>query len=341
MLHYSEDPKTLDLYPDLAFEEDLTPDIIDDAIEQKCVAIYEATKGWGSDKKGLIEALGNTTAEERMQIPIKYSGIYDGKNLKELIKSETGNNDFGQALQYLSVTPVEAECAMCRKAMKGLGTNEKLLYSILAGRSNRDMELLKKTYYKMYTDDLSSKARGEVSGSFKQVLTSAMQAAEEEYDEGFHTEDKAKEDAELIHKATKGWFGKDTKELCKIIVLSPPKHLKNISSYYADAYGYTLFKVFEKEFGGDSEASILYTLGLKLKPFETIAKMIKSACAGIGTDELLLTCLLIRYQKYLPFVNMAHEELFQKSIHERVKSECGGNYKKLLLEIVNKTCPEE
>jgi len=44
MMNYSEDPKTLDLYPALAFKEDLTPDI-EDHIEDKCKTIYEATKG--------------------------------------------------------------------------------------------------------------------------------------------------------------------------------------------------------------------------------------------------------------------------------------------------------
>lgn len=44
-MNYSEDLKTLDLYPALAFEEDLTPDIVEDHIEEKCKTIYEATKG--------------------------------------------------------------------------------------------------------------------------------------------------------------------------------------------------------------------------------------------------------------------------------------------------------
>lgn len=341
MMNYSEDPKTLDLYPALAFEEDLTPDIVEDHIEEKCKTIYEATKGWGSDKKELIEALGMTTEEDRMQIPIKFSQIYNGDNLRDLMKKECGGNDFGLALQYLALTPVEAECAMMKKACDGLGTDERLLYSVLCGRSNKDMELFKKTYYKVYTRDVVEKVTGEVSGTLKTCVISSLQAAEEEYDPGFHTNDKAIEDAEKIYAAGQGRFGKDTKELTKIIVLSPPKHLKNVNSYYADKYGYTLFKAIEKEFGGDAEKSVLFTLGLKLKPFETIAKLIKTACAGIGTDELLLTCTLIRYQKYLPYINLAHEELFQKSIQERVKSECGGNYKKLLLALVNKVSPEE
>mmetsp|Transcript_766 Transcript_766/g.895 ORF Transcript_766/g.895 Transcript_766/m.895 type:complete len:81 (-) Transcript_766:71-313(-) len=80
---------------------------------------------------------------------------------------------------------------------------------------------------------------------------------------------------------------------------------------------------------------------MKLKPYEAIAGLIKAACAGIGTDELLLTCCIIRYQDVMGHVNFAHEELYGKSIQDRVKDECGGNYKDLLLALINKACPEE
>ena len=44
-MNYSEDPKTLNLYPEVAFEEDLTPDDIGEDIVEKCTAIQKACKG--------------------------------------------------------------------------------------------------------------------------------------------------------------------------------------------------------------------------------------------------------------------------------------------------------
>jgi hypothetical protein len=44
-MNYSEDPVTIDLYPESAFEEDLTPDVIGEDIEQKCNDIHKACKG--------------------------------------------------------------------------------------------------------------------------------------------------------------------------------------------------------------------------------------------------------------------------------------------------------
>lgn len=43
MLNYSEDPKTIGLYPDELLEEDLTPDL--SGYEAQCNEILAATKG--------------------------------------------------------------------------------------------------------------------------------------------------------------------------------------------------------------------------------------------------------------------------------------------------------
>ena len=67
-------------------------------------------------------------------------------------------------------------------------------------------------------------------------------------------------------------------------------------------------------------------LGMKLKPFEEIAKLIDKACKGFGINKLLLTTVLIRYQSVLPQVEIAHVELFGSSMTARVKSETGGDY---------------
>jgi hypothetical protein len=339
MNKYSEDPNTISLYPSELYEEDLTPDCGVE-IDEKCTEIYEACKGWGTSENRLIAAIGNTTGEERKLIALRYEEMYE-KELRKVMKSECGSNDFGVALQYLALGPVETECRMLKKAVDGFGANKMMMYSILCGRSNADMELLKKTYYKMYTDDLVSRMAGEVGGDMKKILVSAVQAAEEEFDPDYHTEDKAKEDAEQIYKDGQGRWGTDEANMAKIVVLSPPKYLKIVNSVYADMYGYTLFKAFEKEMGSLAAEAALFTLGMKLKPYETVAKLIKKACAGFGTDELLLTCTLIRYQDLLGHVVVSHEQLFEKSVHTRVRDETGGKYEKLLLTVLNKVAPEE
>jgi hypothetical protein len=338
MNNYLEDPETISLYPSELYDEDLTPDCGIE-IDEKCTLIHEACKGWGKDTKKLIAALGGTDGTERKKISLRYPEL-QGKELLQLMKDECGKKDFGATMQLLALGPVEAECRMIKKAVDGMGSDKTMLYSILCGRSNKDMILLKKTYYKLYTDDLTSRMAGEVGGDLKKILLSAVQAAEEEYDLDYHTQDKAEEDAKAIYDAGQGRWGTHESKIAKIVVLSPPKYLKLLNGVYADLYGYTLFKAFEKEFNHLGGEAALYTLGMKLKPFETLAKLIKKACAGWGTNEVLLTSTIIRCQDLMTHVSVAHEKLFEKSIHTRVKDECSGDYKKVLLALLDHVCPE-
>lgn len=57
------------------------------------------------------------------------------------------------------------------------------------------------------------------------------------------------------------------------------------------------------------------------------------ACAGAGTNELLLTTTLIRNQMVLKDVMPVHIELYGKTIEDRVKEETKRDYEKLLLKI--------
>jgi annexin A7/11 len=168
-----------------------------------------------------------------------------------------------------------------------------------------------------------------------------LQAGEEPFDPQYHTNDKAVEDAELIHKKGQGRWGTDEKAIFKILCAAPPQHVENISDIYADKYGYTLMKAMEKELSGNVRDGCIHLVGMKIKPAETIATLIKAACKGIGTDEMFLTTCLIRYQGIMKDVMTAHIELFGKSVHDRVREETGGKYKTLLLQILNTVWPED
>lgn len=212
----------------------------------------------------------------------------------------------------------------------------------MIGRTNEELNLLKKTFFQLYTKDLGQLMAKELHGDMERLIFNCMQAGEEGFDPQYHTEAKAKEDAQRIHEKGLGkWFGTDEKSIFKILCAAPPEYFQMINLAYADKFGYTLMKAMEKELSGNVRDGTLFMIGMKLKPYETIAKLVETACAGIGTNELLLTCCIIRYQMVMKDVMAAHIELYGNSIHERVRSEVGGKFKKMLLESLNAVWPEE
>lgn len=186
----------------------------------------------------------------------------------------------------------------------------------------------------MNTKDLSRKLDGELGGALDQLIFNLLQAAEEVYDPQYHNDAKITADVAALYKMGQGKMGTDEKGLFKLLCAAPPEYMKKLNLAYAEKHGYTLIKVMDKELGGHVRKAAMFMMGMKLKPYEEIANLIKTACAGIGTNELLLTSTLIRYSGIMKQVMIAHIELFGQSIRDRVSSECGGDYKKLLLEIV-------
>lgn len=119
------------------------------------------------------------------------------------------------------------------------------------------------------------------------LVFNCFQASEEVYDPQHHTAEKAIEDAVTIYDKGQGKWGTDEKAIFKILCSSPPEHVKNIDKAYSEKYGYTLTKAMEKEISGTVGDATIHLIGMKLKPYEAAAAMIKAACAGLGTDELV------------------------------------------------------
>jgi hypothetical protein len=111
------------------------------------------------------------------------------------------------------------------------------------------------------------------------------------------------EDAEYIHDKT---------NVFEIICAAPPEHLQQISKAYQEQYNITLEKAIEKGLGGKAKDGLGILVGMKLEPYETMAKLFKKACAGIGTNDFLLLTCVVRFQTVIKRVMAAHFDLFNK-----------------------------
>mmetsp|Transcript_139811 Transcript_139811/g.198021 ORF Transcript_139811/g.198021 Transcript_139811/m.198021 type:complete len:328 (-) Transcript_139811:189-1172(-) len=321
---------TIDLYPEIAY--DLTPDVRGSDIDEAVERIYKACKGFGTDEKALIDALASCTPEQRCKVETRYEEVH-GKELKKVMRSECGNRDFGTALQLLALPPDETEVEIIKRACKGMGTNELVLFPVVCGRSNKEIEHLKKKFFDIHSKDLGKYLDKELGGNFEKLIFNCLQGSEEEYDPGFHDDAKVDEDVAALYEMGQGRWGTNESGLFKILCSRPSEHLKKVNAAYADKHDVTLYHVMEKELGGDTKDATVFLLGMKLRPYETIVKLIEKATKGIGTNELLLSCTIIRYQICLKEVMHTYIEMKGDTLQELIKKEVGGDYRRLLLAI--------
>ena len=323
------------LWPDAVFDciEGSPPDSPTD-IADTCEKIRKATKGWGTDEKGLIAALGPLGPVERYHVAKKYEEEY-GQSLLELMKKESGNSDFGKACQLLAQPINEAECSILKEACKGMGAKEKLIVLVVSGRTNKEIQTLKKTFFRMYGEDLTVRLAKELGGDMEKFVTACLQAEETDFDPEVHTEEKAEEDARLFDKAGRQKIGTDESTLFRIICSSPPDYLKMVNLKYVERVGYSLARSIDKELDGDGAKAATHALNMKLKPEETAAIFLESTMKGVGTAEYDLTCAVLMYQGLMGSGFPSFEKEYGKSLEKRVKGELRGDFEDLIVEMVN------
>jgi len=282
----------------------------------------------------LLSVMGALTPEQRCKVFPRYKQMFD-KNLVHHVRDECGNRAFGAALQILGQDPLSADCHLIAKACDGTGCYEYLVVTIICGRTNEEMKMLKKKWFDWKTEDIVGVLSRELRGGLEQLVMNVLQAREETYDPNIHTRAKMEEECEKLHEGGIERWGTDEKGLFKVLCASPPQYMKELNMCFAEKYGVTLAKSLEKELSGFDLDAALFLMGMKINPYEQVAKVIDRACRGAGTRELLLSATLIRYHSILKQVDEAHKELYNHSIRDRVKSETSDDYEKLLFTILD------
>uniref|UniRef100_M4BHK9 Annexin n=1 Tax=Hyaloperonospora arabidopsidis (strain Emoy2) TaxID=559515 RepID=M4BHK9_HYAAE len=324
----------LSLYPPSAFdaykkEKTRFPASVDAVVEQ----IHAACDGVGTDDKKLVELIGALSPNDRGLVSLRYKEVH-GQSLRELVKSET-SGAFGYLLQLICFSLPQAEAYILYHAIKGVGTSDHLLYSVLMGRTNEEIDLLKKAYFEMYDTDLSVAVSDEISGDFLAVIMKALQEPLVDYKPQFHTKEKAAEDAEAIYNAGEGKWGTDENGFIKVLLSSPPEHVRNMDAAYRAKYEHDLIHAIEKEFSGSDCAALSFFVRLNLNAWPFLAEHIEGTMAGVGTDETALSAAIVRYHPYLSNIKAAYEKKYETSLRDRIEAEVGGEYQGLLLQLLD------
>ncbi|KAL4110883.1 hypothetical protein PRIC1_002568 [Phytophthora ramorum] len=323
---------TLELYPASAHDAFhgtgiQYPAHIDEAVQQ----IYGSCKGLGTDEQTLITVLGSKSPEVRNLVALRYKELYR-EPLKSLVKSET-SGDFGRLLRMISTPLPETEAQILRDATKGMGTTESLIVQILSGRSNEEMNILKRSYFDLVGKDLAVTLNAELSGDFRKVVMAVLQSPQVPYNPAVHNAAKAEEEAIALYKAGQGRLGTNEEVFVGILVKAPAELLKMMDAVYVAKYNNNIVKAVDKEFSGDAKKSLNYLVRSTLDPYPAIAEVFEKTMKGFGTDETGLSTALVRYQSVLPYVKAAYKKLYHEELRDRISGETSGDYKKLLLEV--------
>uniref|UniRef100_A0A673YTH1 Annexin n=1 Tax=Salmo trutta TaxID=8032 RepID=A0A673YTH1_SALTR len=283
-------------------------------------ALRKACKGLGTDEQVIIDVLTNRCAAQRMEIKQAYFDKY-GNELVDVLKSELGGN-FENAVVAMLDPPVVYAVKELRRAMKGAGTDEDTLVEILCTATNAVL----------HERDLESDIEGDTSGDVRNLLTALLQGTRDEsynVDEGL-----AEADATALFEAGEGSFGTDESTFNFILAKRNYLQLQATFKVYEQLSGTEILDAIDNEVSGTLKGCYITLVRVAKNPQLYFARRLNEAMKGAGTDEDTIIRIVICRSEYdLETIKDMYLEKYDMSLKDAIKSECGGDFKRLLLAV--------
>ena len=294
--------------------------------------LKEALTSPETDEDKIIALTVRKNNKQRQEIRRAYKSFY-GKDLIEELNEELDGN-FKKVVHAMYLSPTEYDVTELRKAMEGLGTNEDTLSEIIGSRKNEKLEEIKDLYKLKYNEEIESRIKSETSGDYRHLLCSLLQCVRDENNE--IDENLVSADVDSLYKAGEGKWGTDEEIFAKIFALRNSCHLKEMDSLYEKQKGKNLIQVVESEFSGDIKILLKTILHYHINPVDYYANRIHDACKGFGTNDTnLIRSLVVIDENYLGEVKNIYQSKFGISLREQIIEECKGDYKNMLLALVD------
>jgi len=240
-------------------------------------------------------------------------------------------HDFKGTVKEYDGFSAEADAAVLRKAMKGLGTDEKKIIEVTANRTNKQRQLIKEAFKQAFGRDLLKDLASELGGHFKDLVLAL-----------YHTH--ASYDATCLHKAMKG-MGTKEEVLIEILTSRSNKEIKEIKEEYKKMYKTDLEKDIKGDTSGDFE-HILVSLcqGNRSEDKEVHEDLAKKEAEALyqagekkmGTNEEVFNRVFcVTSYRQLRAVFAEYKKIAKKDIVKSIESEFSGDaqacYKALAL----------
>ncbi|KAA0195881.1 Annexin [Fasciolopsis buskii] len=314
--------------------------------------LHRAMKGAGTDEETIVNILARRTNHERQEICEAYQSLYQ-KSLRDALKDDCSGQFKTVLCELVNDTPYMLAKALYY-AMKGLGTNDRVLIEVLTCLWNDEMRAVSEAYTKVLEKKgentertLRSDISKDTSGDFQYALLCLVDAQRDDipplqlksvHDKGVETvinQELADADAKELLAAGASRVGTNEKRITRVICGRTPFQLCAANDAYSKLFGRSLLDDMTSELSGDYRKLILSVLRYAIDRPKLIAEWLHDTMHGLGTkDYALMRLIITRSEIDLGTVKQAYEESYGKSLADAVKGDTSGDYRKVLLAMV-------
>ncbi|KAH9210145.1 hypothetical protein DL95DRAFT_448940 [Leptodontidium sp. 2 PMI_412] len=229
-----------------------------------------------------------------------------------------------QHIPYDGIADAEA----LKKAMKGFGTNEKLLIQTLADKDPLQTAVIQRVYQERFKKNLISEVKGEVSGAFEDGLTAIIRGP-------------LAQDVALLFQAMDGPGTKET-VLNDVLLGRSNADMKAIKEAYHKTFRRNLEADIKADLSMKTERHFLMVLAANRNEESTpvipqqieqdVLELYKATEGKTGTDELLV-CQIMTQRSNAQIAAIAHtyKQKYQRDLETVIKKEFSGHMEDALL----------
>ena len=176
------------------------PPIDQKKIDDDAAALRKAMKGFGTDKKSIINIVANSTNRERLAMIESFRRRFSRDLISDL-KSELSGN-FKDTIKVLFKDTIEYDCYTLEKSLSdSFSSKDETIIEILVTRSNYYINLIKQRYQEMYKKTLEDhlKLIYREFDTIKSSLLSLCSGNKQEHSNAFIYDCTTK--AEMLYRA--------------------------------------------------------------------------------------------------------------------------------------------
>eukprot|EP01111_Echinosteliopsis_oligospora_P008330 TRINITY_DN238_c0_g1_i1.p1 TRINITY_DN238_c0_g1~~TRINITY_DN238_c0_g1_i1.p1 ORF type:complete len:310 (+),score=59.40 TRINITY_DN238_c0_g1_i1:65-994(+) len=296
--------------------------------------LFLAMKGIGTDEKRIVRAISGLDYETIAKVKHAFQAKH-GKDLIKELKSETSSN-FRKLIKGVMTDPVRLDAKLLHNAMKGLGTKDAQLSEVLIARHPNHLRKVAAEFKALYEKSLEDWISKDTSGDYRKYLLALV--AGNRADNSLPVDQAAVErDADALYKAGEGKIGTDENVFIDIFAHRSYKHMRTLGDVYANKYAHSLNTVIKKEFSGDLERVMQWSLEFFESRPAFFAKRLYQSMEGLGTkDDQLIRIICTRRELDLFEIAQEYKKIYGKSLKEAVHSETSGDYRALMESVIVK-----
>ncbi|CAM9228095.1 unnamed protein product, partial [Phaeothamnion confervicola] len=311
-------------------------------------------KRMGTDEKTFLEILLGNGRPQVQAIKAAYEKNHSMSLQRAIEKEFSGDTKRGM-LALLHASPESYTAYALNQAFEGIGTDDRRVCYLLGGTDKRLLPAVCDWFLNAYGTSLREALLDELSGDFEDAaiawiagadptggmefavaagggVTALRARAQAVLQQRENLKDfVCRMDAQQIRAACKGMGTNDAK-LIGIVCGRTKEHLKRVDRYYHSLFEKSLLEAIEAECSGDYKRLLCYAV---MPEDDFDALMLKEACDGLGTDEMLiLESLACRSGPRIAAGRAKHDMRYGRPLIDRLNSELSGDIKRIVMELI-------